>query len=105
VRETSAGWALSPAFDLNPDPQPGPKLGHTAIDFDAREARIDTVLRVAPLFRLNDQKAAAVLSNVVTATRGWRQTAHDAGLQSSAIDRMARAFEHEETERALILAA
>jgi serine/threonine-protein kinase HipA len=100
LRETTAGWSLSPAFDLNPNPSPGPKLLHTAIDYNAREARIDTVLQVASLFRLEREAAAVVLGEVVEATSGWRKAAHDAGLQASAIDRMARAFEHDEAERA-----
>ena len=32
LRLSSAGWTLSPAFDLNPDPRPGPKRLSTAIE-------------------------------------------------------------------------
>ncbi|HMJ35992.1 MAG TPA: HipA domain-containing protein [Baekduia sp.] len=105
LRETTAGWTLSPAFDLNPDPRPGPKLLNTAIDYDAREARIDLALDVAGFFRLTEQEAAAVLAEVMGATRGWRRAATEAGLGSSEIDRMARAFEHEEAERARVVAS
>ncbi|MEA3502729.1 MAG: HipA domain-containing protein, partial [Actinomycetota bacterium] len=40
----SGAWRLSPAFDLNPDPEPGPKYLATAIDDGETEARIDTLL-------------------------------------------------------------
>jgi serine/threonine-protein kinase HipA len=100
LRETTAGWTLSPAFDLNPDPRPGPKYLSTAIDYEAREARIDTVLGVAELFRLDHAEATAVLGEVLHATRGWRRVAAAAGLDAAAVERMAGAFEHQETDRA-----
>jgi serine/threonine-protein kinase HipA len=101
LREATVGWSLSPAFDLNPDPRPGPKLLSTAIDYRSREARIDLTLQVAGLFRLTDeQEAATILLEVLDATSGWRRAASDAGLGTSEIDRMARAFEHDEAVRA-----
>jgi serine/threonine-protein kinase HipA len=100
LRMTSAGWTLSPAFDLNPDPRPGPKLLSTAIDYDTREARIDAVLTVAGLFRLDRPRALAVLLDVVRAVEAWRRVASDVGLDAGAVEHMARAFEHEEAERA-----
>jgi serine/threonine-protein kinase HipA len=101
LRETTVGWTLSPAFDLNPDPRPGPKLLSTAIDHRSHEARIDLALEVAGLFRLTDeQEAATILREVIDATSGWRRAAGDAGLSASEIDRMARAFEHDEAARA-----
>ena len=95
LRVTTAGWTLSPAFDLNPDPRPGPKLLSTAIDYDTREARIDTVLAVSALFRLDGEAAVNVLSEVVRAVGEWRRIATDAGLDGAAIEQMARAFEHD----------
>lgn len=91
---------VSPAFDLNPDPRPGAKYLSTAIDYEAREARIDTVLGVAELFRLDHAEATAVLGEVLRATRGWRRVAAAAGLDTAAVERMAGAFEHQETDRA-----
>lgn len=100
LRATTAGWTLSPAFDLNPDPRPGPKLLSTSIDYDSRDARIDTVLAVSELFRLDRAEAEIVLGQVVQAVGTWRRTAADAGLDTAAIDAMAHAFEHEEIARA-----
>jgi serine/threonine-protein kinase HipA len=100
LRESTAGWALSPAFDLNPDPRPGPKYLTTAITYDAAEARIDLLLQVADMFRLRAADAQVILGKVSTATGPWRAVAAEAGLDDAAIHRMTPAFEHEESERA-----
>lgn len=99
LRASTAGWALSPAFDLNPDPRPGPKHLTTAITYDATEARVDLLLQVADMFRLSASDARAILAEVSDATARWRAVAGDAGLDDAAIERMAPAFEHEETDR------
>ncbi|CAN5572646.1 HipA domain-containing protein [soil metagenome] len=100
LRVSTAGWSLSPAFDINPDPRPGPKHLSTAVDYETSEAHIDVVLGVAGMFRLRDIDAQAVLREVTDAAARWRAVAADAGLESDAIDKMRRAFEHDQTERA-----
>ncbi len=100
LRTTSAGWALSPAFDLNPDPSPGPKYLSTAIDFDDPTASADTIMDVAGYFRLDDDDARRVLGEVIDATSRWRAVAHRNGLPRAAIDQMAPAFEHDQADRA-----
>jgi len=105
LRESTAGWALSPAFDLNPDPRLGPKYLTTAIDYGTTEARIDVLFDVAEMFRLGDHEAAGILSEVTDATERWRDVAADVGFDTVATDRMARAFEHDEIERARQLVA
>jgi serine/threonine-protein kinase HipA len=100
LRASTAGWSLSPAFDLNPDPSPGDKYLSTAIDYDTTQASIDVLVSVATLFRLKHDQALAVIREVVEATRAWRAVALDHGLDDVAIDRMARAFEHDQSERA-----
>jgi serine/threonine-protein kinase HipA len=100
LRTTTAGWALSPAFDLNPDPRPGPKHLTTAIDYGSTEARLATVMDVAPYFRLTATQAAAIVAEVSAATSAWRAAAADAGLDETAVDRMAPAFEHDEASAA-----
>jgi serine/threonine-protein kinase HipA len=105
LRASTAGWALSPAFDLNPDPSPGDKHLSTAIDYNATEARIDLVVDVAGFFRLDALQARTILADVFDAVARWRAAAHDANVAAAEIDRMARAFEHRETERARALVA
>jgi serine/threonine-protein kinase HipA len=105
LRDSTAGWSLSPAFDLNPDPRPGAKHLSTAIDYDTTDARIDVLMPVAELFRLTADDALVVLREVVDATRGWQTVAQRAGLNEVAIDRMERAFQHDEANQARELVA
>lgn len=96
LRADTAGWSLSPAFDVNPDPVPGPVRLATSIDGRTDEARLDVALEVAELFRLTDTEAKAVARDVAAATAGWRTVAFDVSLPNREIDRMARAFEHDQ---------
>ncbi|MFI5004244.1 MAG: type II toxin-antitoxin system HipA family toxin [Solirubrobacterales bacterium] len=100
VRASTASWSLSPAFDLNPNPEPGPKELSTAIDYASTAARIDMLVDVAEHFRLSGERARAVLHDVVQATSRWRTTAQEIGLDDAALEQMAPAFEHEQAERA-----
>lgn len=102
LRRSTAGWSLSPAFDLNPDPE-GRRHLSTAIDFDRTEARVGTVLDVAAEFRLGEDAALRVLGEVAEATAGWREAAAAAGLGGAAIEAMRPAFEHEESAEAMRL--
>jgi serine/threonine-protein kinase HipA len=97
-------WALSPAFDLNPNPAAGPKELSTAIDFNDTHASIDTLMGVADYFRLNAQEAAEVLAQVASAVGHWRATAASHGLRRAEIEAMAPAFEHAERDRAHAIA-
>jgi serine/threonine-protein kinase HipA len=98
LRRSSAGWSLSPAFDLNPDPQTGPKFLSTAVDLDDPTPSIETLVAIAPSFRLGDREAQAILSEVEASRTRWRPTAIAAGLGRDEIARMAPAFEHEQAE-------
>jgi serine/threonine-protein kinase HipA len=100
LHERAESWALSPAFDLNPNPAPGPKELSTAIDFNDTHASIDTLMGVADFFRLNAQEAADVLAQVTSAAGHWRATAASHGLRQAEIEAMAPAFEHAERDRA-----
>jgi serine/threonine-protein kinase HipA len=100
LRTSTAGWSLSPAFDLNPDPAPGPKHLSTPIDYEDSAARIDVLLPVARYFRLSDEGARAVLHDVIASTANWRTAARELGLDAAEIERMKPAFEHEQADAA-----
>jgi serine/threonine-protein kinase HipA len=85
-------WNLSPAFDLNPDPEPGATTLSTAIDVTDDTASIELALAVAPHFRLDQARARAVLAEVATAVSTWRTVAAGHGLRANEINRMAPAF-------------
>lgn len=98
LRESSAGWSLSPAFDINPDPAAGPKYLNTAIDFDDPTASIGNLMDVASSFRLGEAEALEILTAVEAARGNWRQAAAAAGLAAGEVARMSPAFEHEQVE-------
>jgi serine/threonine-protein kinase HipA len=93
LRTISAGWELAPAFDLNPDPRPGPKHLSTAIEIDDT-ASIVNLTDVAGYFRVDADRAREILSEVLDATSRWRQVADQVGLSRAATADMAPAFEH-----------
>jgi serine/threonine-protein kinase HipA len=86
------GWALSPAYDLNPNPDNPARLS-TAIDLDDTTASVETALSVHGYFRLTLAQARELVSEVESATSGWRQTAAELGLPRNQVDRMAGAYE------------
>jgi serine/threonine-protein kinase HipA len=88
-------WMLSPAFDLNPDPAPGPKHLSIAINGDTL-ADVRDALAVAPLFRLNADRARDVLRQVRDAVAHWREIAAHHGMTTSDLTAMAPAFEHDQ---------
>ncbi len=95
LRTTEAGWTLAPAFDLNPNPEPGPKELSCAIDDTDPAATIENVRRVAPLFRLNELQAQNLLGEVADAVSQWREVAARIGLSESETDEMALAFDEQ----------
>lgn len=102
LHERAGAWRLSPAFDINPDPQAGqsPRL-HTAIDEYATEADLDVLMAVSPLFRFDEPSARQTLREVAQAVQGWRGAARHCGLDEAAVRQMTPAFEHARLRRAL----
>ena len=103
LHEHGDSWMLSPAFDLNPNPQPGPKDLSTAIDYTDTRASVNTLMRVAAYFRLDASDALEVLATVTRAVARWRTVAKSHGLLQHDLDAMEPAFEHAETEQARAL--
>ncbi len=98
LRATTGGWSLSPAFDVNPNPEPGPKFLSTSIDGRSNAASIELLLDVAEFFRLDDEQTRTILVEVGEATSRWREVARRFGLDRASIDGMRYAFEQESTE-------
>ncbi len=65
---------------------------------------VPSLLDVAPHFRLRPDEAAAILGDVVAATRDWRRESRARGLSAAAIERMTPAFEHAEATAAAAIA-
>lgn len=94
LHERGESWTLSPAFDLNPNPDSGPKELSTAIDFTDTRAEVETLMSVAAYFRLDTSDAIEVLAMVTRAVARWRDVAKSHGLSQQDLDVMEPAFEH-----------
>lgn len=97
LRKSTAGWSLSPAFDLNPNPDGGAKQLATAIDENNTQASLATALEVAGLFRVSEEQARAIVAEVSSATERWRDVARAKGLGGQELERLESAFEHEQS--------
>jgi serine/threonine-protein kinase HipA len=93
LHQQGESWRLSPAFDLNPNPEPGPKHLTTAITEGDDTASVDLALDVAEYFRVTPTEAAVVVKEMSGAVNEWRQVAAQHGLSASDIAQMAPAFE------------
>ncbi len=104
LRVSTAGWRLSPAFDLNPNPEGEPKRLSTAVDERDTLASIASALEVADLFGLSQEVARVIVGEVTRATDRWREVARATNLGKAEIDRMRPAFEHQQRKLASKLA-
>jgi serine/threonine-protein kinase HipA len=100
LRMSTAGWSLSPAFDLNPDPEGGAKQLATAIDETNAQASLATALEVADFFRVSETQAREIVGEVSGATARWLDVARSAGLGGHELERLESAFEHEQSAAA-----
>jgi serine/threonine-protein kinase HipA len=105
LRMSTAGWSLSPAFDLNPDPEGGAKQLATAIDETNAQASLATALEVADLFRVSEAQAREIVGAVSNASARWRDVARATGLGGQQLERLESAFEHEQSAAARELLA
>lgn len=88
---TEEGWRLSPAYDLNPDPQ-GVGLSLNISETD-NSLDLDLARTVAPYFRISPPRAEAIISQINDAVSDWRRTASELGISRIEQNEMASAFE------------
>ncbi len=100
----SAGWRLSPVYDINPVPLDiKPRVLSTAIDIDDATASLELALQVAGYFGVTAGDARQIVCEVTTAVSSWRSVAANLGLSAKQTERMASAFEHTELKKAKTL--
>ncbi len=84
------GWRLSPAYDLNPvTPANGLHLNIT--EFDNRLS-FDLAMEVIVYFRIGENRAKEILSEVQQSVSQWRQKTDAIGLNRAEQGRMEQAF-------------
>jgi serine/threonine-protein kinase HipA len=92
-----AGWRVSPAFDINPNPQREPFATAFAGDDTGSLAPL---IDHAELFRLGADAVASALVRLTAACDQWEKVALQQGLSSAATAQMAPAFESAAREQA-----
>jgi len=74
------GWRMSPAFDLNPNPDTGTSRQTGIAGAYVREDALDAALEYATVFDLTSIQARDVIDQVTVAVSGWREAAKANGL-------------------------
>ena len=87
---TKRGWVLSPAYDVNPNPE-GHGLSLNISDTD-NSLDFDLAMEVAPLFRVGESEALDIRKKVSSVVARWRKYASGAGIGHAEQDVMATAF-------------
>ena len=85
------GWHLSPAYDLNPNPE-GTGLSLNIYETD-NALNFDLDLEVAPHFRLKPSAAEALLQEIRTTVRTWRDHARHLAIPRHEQEIMVHAFD------------
>lgn len=84
------GWALSPAYDLNPSiDKDGLALN---IDMDNNALDFELAKSVGDFFRLNQSEMDNILHEVFTSVKQWKEIAHKIGISRSEQELMQAAF-------------
>jgi serine/threonine-protein kinase HipA len=96
-------WNLSPAYDVNPNPE-RPRELTTAISLDDATASIELALSVREFFRLSSERARSIVADIEYATAGWSTVASRYGIARREHSLMADAFDSPEREVARRLA-
>ncbi len=93
----TAGWVLSPAYDLNPTPTDlKQRILSTNISLDEGTCSIELALSQAELFGLSLKESRNVVAQVGKAVSSWRNIARGVGIANSEVERMSSAFEHDD---------
>lgn len=94
------GWTLSPVFDVNPVPREArPRVLSTPVWIDDDPtASLEIAIAHAAHFRLDEQEAHEIVSEVGSAVAEWRDVASQLELSGGEIRHMSSAFEHDDLE-------
>ncbi len=78
------GWALAPAFDVNPNPRLGERSTSINYETSHRSAR-GALVAAAPFFGVTATRADEIWHEVVAATTGWQRVARANGISQREI--------------------
>ncbi|UQN31744.1 HipA domain-containing protein [Brachybacterium kimchii] len=86
-------WTLSPAFDVNPTPEPWRSRSTTILGADALPDEAEVLLDFAEECDLTALQARRSISSITTAVSAWRGVARGNGIAEQEIARMAESIE------------
>lgn len=87
-------WTLSPAYDLNPNPN-STGLQSTFPGIDDATASVELVCSVAGYYRLTFDRAKEIVAEIESSIAEWRTIAASFRASTSEIELMAQAYEGE----------
>lgn len=87
------GWVLSPAFDVNPNPDKGAHV--LSIDGDDASPDASLLLATVGFYRLTPKAAQVTEQQVREAVRGWEPRAKALGLRKGEIELMRQVIDAE----------
>lgn len=93
-------WRLAPAFDINPFPDRVRELKTWISEDTGPTASIESLMSVAPYFRIDEKRARRMIDDVEQAVDRWREEGRSLGMTTVELDQFADAFEHEERDAA-----
>lgn len=80
------GWRLSPAFDINPNPD---KDEHAiSLDGTIHSPSVEAIRATHELYRLKPAAAARIEKVVRAAFDGWELLARDVGIRRAEVERL-----------------
>lgn len=95
-------WAISPAYDINPDPSVGGTLKTAISVLHGNALDISSVLDVASLFGIDSNDARDALKVMAeTIMDRWRPLANDIGMNARDMKILCTAFESPQVQAAL----
>jgi serine/threonine-protein kinase HipA len=84
------GWRLSPAFDINPNPDQADHVLN--LDESDNRPNLTTVIDTSEWYRLSKDRGAQIVNEILAVTRTWRKAAATAGIAKADIELTAAAF-------------
>lgn len=97
-------WALSPAFDVNPQPERARSLESGISPLSGNEASIVAAIEAAPFFDLTEDQARVSVATMARRIHDeWKAHCTEQGMSRAEISSYARAFSNPEMEIALKL--
>lgn len=104
IASPNGKWRLSPAFDVNPDPDPHATLKTSISDIHGNDLSIENLIEAAPFFDVSEDNASKDMLRMAETIRDeWRGVGATLGMTSSDYRAIAPAMQSQQILQALKL--